>query len=113
MSGIPVEELRKRKKDSKLALRAMREIQDQKHGGSFVVVAGRGSIHYLDHAVTENLILEEDIRGYTTRLLGPGSDLLRFFESAKGQPGSAKNWHLHLVGCGLTPCVPRGAGRFS
>jgi hypothetical protein len=35
LSGIPVEDLRKRKKQSKLALSAMREIQNQKHGGSF------------------------------------------------------------------------------
>jgi hypothetical protein len=35
LSGIPVEDLRKRKKDSKLALSAMREIEDQKHSGSF------------------------------------------------------------------------------
>jgi len=36
LSGIPVEDLRKRKKQSKLALSAMREIQDQKQGGSFL-----------------------------------------------------------------------------
>jgi hypothetical protein len=36
LSGIPVEELRKRKKQSKLALSAMREIQEQKQGGSFL-----------------------------------------------------------------------------
>jgi hypothetical protein len=36
LSGIPVEDLRKRKKQSKLALSAMREIQEQKQGGSFL-----------------------------------------------------------------------------
>jgi hypothetical protein len=36
LSGIPVEELRKRKKQSKLALSAMRELQDHKHGPSFL-----------------------------------------------------------------------------
>jgi hypothetical protein len=36
LSGIPVEDLRKRKKQSELALSAMREIQEQKQGGSFL-----------------------------------------------------------------------------
>jgi hypothetical protein len=36
LSGIPIEDLRKRKKQSELALRAMREIQGQKQGGSFL-----------------------------------------------------------------------------
>ena len=36
LSGIPVDELRKRKKQSKLALSAMREIQEQKQGRSFL-----------------------------------------------------------------------------
>jgi hypothetical protein len=35
LSGIPVEDLRKRKKQSKLALRALRELQDKKQSGSF------------------------------------------------------------------------------
>jgi hypothetical protein len=36
LSGIPVEDLRKRKKQSKLALRAMREIQKERRSGSFL-----------------------------------------------------------------------------
>jgi hypothetical protein len=36
LSGIPVEDLRKRKKESKLALRAMREIERERGGGSFL-----------------------------------------------------------------------------
>ncbi len=36
MPGIPVEDLRKRRQESKQALRAMREIQSQRHGGSFL-----------------------------------------------------------------------------
>jgi hypothetical protein len=36
LSGIPVEDLRKRKKQSKLALSAMREIEGQNRGGSFL-----------------------------------------------------------------------------
>jgi hypothetical protein len=36
LSGIPIEDLRKRKTQSKLALSAMREIQNQKQGGSFL-----------------------------------------------------------------------------
>jgi hypothetical protein len=36
LSGIPVEELRKRKKQSEFALRAMRELQEQRQSGSFL-----------------------------------------------------------------------------
>jgi len=36
LSGIPVEDLRKRRKQSKLALHAMREIENQKQGGSIL-----------------------------------------------------------------------------
>jgi len=35
LSGIPFDKIRKRKKESESALRAMRDIQNQKHGRSF------------------------------------------------------------------------------
>jgi hypothetical protein len=35
LSGIPFDKLQKRKKQSELALRAMRDIQNRKPGGSF------------------------------------------------------------------------------
>jgi hypothetical protein len=48
LSGIPVEDLRKRKKHSKLALRAMREIEGQNRGGSFLWwLLGAGLINAL------------------------------------------------------------------